>query len=64
MLRFHAPLPCLLASTLALSGCAVVGHVTQLDDDYYRVVRLQTADSMLPNCRPSSTCSSTPTRCS
>ncbi|MBO2008606.1 hypothetical protein [Hymenobacter negativus] len=37
----------LLASTLALSSCAVVGHVTQLDDDYYRVVRRKASDSLV-----------------
>jgi hypothetical protein len=42
----------LLAGGLALSGCAVVGHVTQLDDDYYRVVHLQTADSVLAKLPP------------
>ena len=31
---------------LALSGCAVVGNVTQLDDDYYRVVHHATSDSL------------------
>lgn len=29
------------AFTLALGGCAVVGNVSQLDEDYYQVVRLK-----------------------
>ena len=31
----------------ALSGCAVVGNVTQLDDDYYRVVAHASPDSLV-----------------
>ena len=39
---------------LALNGCAVVGNVGQLDDDYYRVVRRGTHDALataIPNVR-------------
>ena len=46
MPRPHAFLPSLLAAgTLALSGCAVVGNVAQLDDDYYRVVHRPAGDT-------------------
>ena len=31
----------------ALSGCAVVGNVTQLDDDYYRMVAHASPDSLV-----------------
>ena len=31
----------------ALAGCAVVGHVGQLDDDYYRMVRRESPDSLV-----------------
>lgn len=47
MPRSHSLLPSLLAAgTLALSGCAVVGNVAQLDDDYYRVVHQPAADTL------------------
>lgn len=35
-----------MGGILALSGCAVVGNVTQLDEDYYRVVYHATSDSL------------------
>lgn len=35
------------AGALALGGCAVVGNVAQLDDDYYRVVRHAAPDSLV-----------------
>jgi hypothetical protein len=38
---------CLLAALGGLSGCAVVGNVTQLDDDYYRLVRRESPDSLV-----------------
>ncbi|MDB5234389.1 MAG: hypothetical protein JWR44_1382 [Hymenobacter sp.] len=31
----------------ALTGCTVVGRVTQLDDDYYRLVRRESPDSLV-----------------
>lgn len=34
------------ACVLGTSSCAVVGHVTQLDDDYYRVLHLQQRDTV------------------
>ena len=46
---FHRPhFPALLAaaSTLALGGCAVVGNVTQLDDDYYRLIHRPANDTL------------------
>lgn len=47
-LHRYSFLPSLLAAAgaLALGGCAVVGNVAQLDDDYYRVVRLPAADTL------------------
>lgn len=35
-----------LGSALAFNGCAVVGNVTELDEDYYRVVRGAPTDSL------------------
>ena len=35
-----------VAGVLALDGCAVVGNVAQLDDDYYRVVHRPAADTL------------------
>lgn len=32
---------------LLLSGCAVIGNVAQLDDDYYRLVRRESPDSLV-----------------
>ncbi|OGX89066.1 hypothetical protein BEN47_08020 [Hymenobacter lapidarius] len=32
---------------LALSSCTVVGNVTQLDDDYYRLIRRESPDSLV-----------------
>ena len=42
-------LPSLLAATgaLALGGCAALGNVAQLDDDYYRVVHRPTTDTLV-----------------
>ena len=37
----------LLAGTALFSGCAVVGNVSQLDDDYYRLVRRASPDSLV-----------------
>ncbi|WP_310396895.1 hypothetical protein [Hymenobacter sp.] len=37
----------LASSSWALSGCAVVGNVAQLDDDYYRLVRRASPDSLV-----------------
>ena len=34
------------AGTLALGGCAVLGNVTQLDDDYYRVIHRPAGDTL------------------
>ncbi|GAB3575346.1 hypothetical protein [Hymenobacter daeguensis] len=48
IVRLHPVLPVLAtAGALALSSCAVVGNVTQLDDDYYRVVRRASPDSLV-----------------
>lgn len=46
MPRLRPLLPA-FASALALSSCAVVGNVTQLDDDYYRLVRRASPDSLV-----------------
>ena len=35
-----------LPGALLLGGCAVVGNVTQLDEDYYRIVRRAPTDSL------------------
>ena len=35
------------AGTLALGGCAVLGNVTRLDDDYYRVIHRPAADTLV-----------------
>jgi hypothetical protein len=37
----------LAVGALALSSCAVVGNVTHLDDDYYRVIRRSSPDSLV-----------------
>ena len=37
------------SSALGISSCAVVGNVTQLDDDYYRVVHINRRDTMAAN---------------
>ncbi|WP_460503460.1 hypothetical protein, partial [Hymenobacter agri] len=34
------------ATALALGGCAVLGNVAQLDDDYYRVVHRPANDTL------------------
>jgi hypothetical protein len=44
---FILPFLLAFAGALGLSGCAVVGNVTQLDDDYYRVVRRASPDSLV-----------------
>ena len=46
--RFLGPvgLGLIAGAALALGGCAVVGNVTQLDEDYYRVVHHATSDSL------------------
>ncbi|MDB5268872.1 MAG: hypothetical protein JWP58_1912 [Hymenobacter sp.] len=36
----------LLPSLLALGGCAVLGNVAQLDDDYYRVIHRPAGDTL------------------
>ena len=48
MLRQRSFAHCLVAAVgaLALGGCAVVGNVTQLDDDYYRVVHHPAPDAL------------------
>ena len=40
------------ALALALSSCAVVGNVAQLDDDYYRLVRRESPDSLVAALHP------------
>ena len=48
MLRQRSFAHCLVAAVgaLPLGGCAVVGNVTQLDDDYYRVVHHPAPDAL------------------
>ncbi len=48
MLRQRSFAHCLVAATgaLVLGGCAVVGTVTQLDDDYYRVIHRPADDTL------------------
>jgi hypothetical protein len=54
MLRPRSFLLLATAGAVALGGCTVVGNVTQLDDDYYRVVRRISPDTLvarLPDTR-------------
>ena len=44
-------LTCLALALGGLSGCTVVGNVSQLDDDYYRLIRRESPDSLVAALR-------------